>query len=222
MAARGKDPRDWSPGYSAPVQLEAEKAVKESVSTGDFYYRGEKDLGRTWAMTFSRNRDSGLLEQSNYDVIKEDLEKKFPKDVSDERFTHFAVGWIDQLLVRMLDKNGKVTKAGIAALEWKDRLERYPVASDEDYSRRQLEAALDNIASEGSLDETTAQAVYDWLEENNERALQDEDGKGGYPSREEINTALKALGVLGADEGEPSPVYVDPPEQLKFWPTRPE
>jgi hypothetical protein len=203
-------------------QEQAEAAVKEAAELTDFSYRGDKDLGRTWATTFSKSRDSSILEQANYVAIKEDLEKRFPKDVSDERFSHFAVGWLDQLLVRMLDKNGKVTKAGIAALEWKDKLESYPVADDEDFSRREFEATLDNIKWEGSLDEPTAQAVYDWLSENDQMALEDVDGKGGYPSKKQIDAALKSLGLLKSEEDEEEEsekmVYVDPPEQLKFWP----
>jgi hypothetical protein len=208
------------PQTKEDYQKEAEQAVKEAAQLTDFSYHGDKDLGRTWAITFSKSRDSGLLEQSNYDSVKGDLEKRFPKDVSDERFSHFAVGWLDQLLVRMLDRNGKVTKAGIAALEWKDRLEDYPAADEEDYSRRELEATIDNIKFEGGLDETTAQAVYDWFFENDQMAIESSDGRGGYPSREEIDKALKALGLMELEEGEekPPPVYVDPPEQQRLWP----
>jgi len=204
-------------------QSEAEQAVKESAklrASRDFSYHGEVDLGQTRAMTFSQNRDSGIREQSNYAAVKEDLEKRFPNDVSDERFNHFAVGWVDHLLVRMLDKKGKVTKAGIAALEWKDRLDDYPIADEEDLSRRELEATLDNIRHEGGLDEDTAQKVYDWLSEHEPRALENRDDKGGYPSDEQIETALKGLGLMEPEEGEessPSLRYVDPPEQLRFW-----
>lgn len=214
---------------TAEYQAEAEASIKES-RPGDFSYEGEKDLGRTWAMTFSKNRDSRIVEQSNYDAIKGDLEKRFPNDVSDERFRHFAVGWIDWLLVRMLDKRGKVTKAGIAALDWKNRLNDYPIADDEDFTRREFEATLDNIRNEGSLDEQTAQAVYDWLSENDQNSLESVDDQGGYPSKQKIDNALRALGVLAPEEGEDDDeegegreetpektVYVDPPEQLRLW-----
>lgn len=199
----------------------AEEAVKEAAQLTDFRYRGEVDLGRTWAITFSVNRNSDLLGQSNYKTIKEDLEERFPRDVSDEHFSHWVVGWVDHLLVRMLDKKGKVTKAGIAALEWRDRLERYPVADDEDYSDREFEATLENIKFEGSLDDETAQAVYDWFRENDQMALESVDNQGGYPSKKKIDTALKALGLMELEEDEEAPPpmrYVDPPEQLKFWP----
>lgn len=201
-------------------QAEAEQAVKETAEIKNFAYRGEVDLGSTWAITFSMNRDSGILDQSNYAAVKADMENRFPKDVSDERFNHYLVGWKDVLLVRMLGKNGKVTKAGIAALEWKDREKDYPVLDDEDYSRRELEATLDNIRQEYGLAEYPAQQVYDWLSENDSGALENKDDKGGYPSEEQIETALKALGLMELDEDEeppPPPRYVDPPEQMKFW-----
>lgn len=202
----------------------AEEAVKETAELKDFGYHGEVDLGKTWAITFSMNRDSGLLEQSNYKTIKDDLEKRFPKDVSDERFNHWAVGWIDHLLVRMLDKRGKVTKAGVAALEWQDKLEDYPVADEEDYSRLELEETLDNIKFEGGLDDDAAQKVYDWLSEHESRELESSDDQGGYPSKEAIERALKGLGLMELEEdGEdeeppPPPRYVDPPEQMRLWP----
>ncbi len=199
----------------------AEEAVKESADIPDFAYTGEVDLGVTWATTFSQNRDSDLLEQSNYEAVKKDLEKRFPKDVSDERFSHWAVGWVDHLLVRMLDKKGKVTKAGIAALEWKDQLESYPVADEEDYSRREYEASLENIAFEGGISEDVSGDVYRWLSDHEPREVESQDGKGAYPSKESIDRALKALGLRELEEGEeppPPPRYIDPPEQIRFWP----
>ena len=211
---------DWSPKKLGKYQKRAEEAVQESASIPDFGYSGDVDLGKTWAITFSKNRDSNLMEESNYDSIKEDLEKRFPDDVSDEHFSHLAVGWVDHLLVRMLDKRGDVTKAGAAALEWKERLDGYPVADEEDLSRRELEATLDNIKFEGSLDEETAQKVYDWLSKHNPGALESQDMKGGDPSDKEIDEALKGLGLkeLEEDEEPPPPMpYVDPPEQMQLW-----
>lgn len=178
----------------------AEEAVKETAGRRGFAYTGEVDLGRSWAITFSVDRDSDLLEQSNYQTIKEDLEKGFPKDVSDERFNNWAVGWVDYLLVRMLDKHGKITKAGTAALEWQERLEGYPVADEEDYSRREFEATLENIKFEGGVDEETAQKVYDWLSENEPGELENSDDKGGYPHKEVIERALKGLGLMELEE----------------------
>lgn len=176
------------------AQTAADQAVKETANIRDFAYRGDLPLGKTWAFTFARNRDSDILDVSNYETIKEDLEKRFPKDVEEVHASHFAFGWVDHLAVKMLDKKGKVTKAGIAALEWVDKLESYPVADEEDYSRRELEATLENIEFEGGLDADTAGDVYRWLSDNEPGTVESSDDKGGYPSKEKIEEALWAIG----------------------------
>lgn len=121
----------------------AEKAVAECTSEAraraSFAYYGELDLGSTWAGMFGQHRDSDVLARSNFRVILADLRERFPGDVSDERSSHWAVGWSDTIYVRMLDEEGKVTPAGIAALAWKEKLEDYPVASDDDYSELEME-----------------------------------------------------------------------------------
>lgn len=184
------------------LQKRAEQSVKETANLRDFAYHGEVDLGKTWAITISVHRDSGLLDQSNYAVIKKDMEERFPNDVSDERFNHWAVGWVDHLLVRMLDGKGNVTPAGIAILEWQDRLSDYPVADESDYSERETEATIENIMSEGRIDRKMAEEVYGWLWDHNERALENRDDQGGYPSEEAIEAALEGLGYVWDEETE--------------------
>lgn len=74
-------------------QTEAEQSVKDTANIRDFAYSGDLPLGKTWAFTISKHRDSTLLEESNYDIIQEDLEKRFPGDVEEVRASHWAVGW---------------------------------------------------------------------------------------------------------------------------------
>jgi hypothetical protein len=190
-------------------QTLAQEAVAEFRKMRDFGYSGELPLGETWALTISKSRDSGLLEQSNYDSIYEDMKKRFPRDVVSERFGHWAVGWVEQLAVHMLDKQGRVTKAGKAIIDWQQKLEDYPVADEEDYSERGFEATIENIMSEGRIDEKTASKVFSWLWENNQRAVEDRDDQGGYPSDEEIDQALIALGLKKPEE---EPLRVPDPE----------
>jgi len=127
----------------SPYQEEAVEAVRQSdpANIPDYGYHGDLPRGETWAGTFSVNRDSDLLGQSNFEVILADLESKFPDDVMVERAGHWAVGWVDEIMVRMLDDNGCVTPAGEAALEWNDTLSDYPVADESHWSEKQYEAA---------------------------------------------------------------------------------
>lgn len=204
-------------------QKDAEQAVKETANRKYFAYSGDLPLGKTWAFTFGKSRDSELLEESNFDVVREDLEKRFPEDVENVHSSHWAVGWVDELAVRMLDGKGKVTPAGIAALEWQEKLEDYPVADEEEYNQRQYDASIENIMSEGRIDRAKAEEVFGWLWDFNQRALSDSDDQGSYPTREEIEEALSELGYNKDDDTEewskpppPPPPYEDP-SQLKLF-----
>ena len=65
--------------------------------------------------------------------------------LTDERFNHYACGWIERICVRMLDDNRKITNAGKAILHWKEKLEDYPIADDEDYYERIQQAELELV-----------------------------------------------------------------------------
>jgi len=207
-------------------QERSEDAVRQSANIPDFGYYGEKDLGNTWAMTFSQHRDSDIMEESNYAVIKSDLEERFPEDVSDERFNHWAVGWVDYLLVKMLDEQGQVTPAGIATLEWVDKLDDYPLADEDDYSEREWNEASENIDndikyvlnSEGrdELPDDAVTLIAQWIIENRPEA---EDYVREDPRQHSLDEAviLEAMEELGFMEGQEGP-----PEGKELWRKNPD
>ena len=172
----------------ADHQQAAEALVNESNPRNirDFGYHGETPIGKTWAMAFSVHRDSDILGESNWAVISADMERRFPEDVTIERMGHWAVGWVDYLLVRMLDDDGQLTEAGDAALDWKDKLDRYPVADENDYSERESEEAyrssmeeinttLNHAAGDtlpDNLPEDAAEQVYELLFSSNNQDFQ--------------------------------------------------
>jgi len=135
----------------------AEQAVEETRDDpvggfqGNSIYWGGHELGKTWGFTFKFCRDSGPLEQSNYRVIKADMEERFLDDVSDEHLSHWGFGWFDMLNVRLLDENGKITPAGIAIIEWRDSLEDYPIADEQDYFELENEMVAESFS--GYIDE---------------------------------------------------------------------
>ena len=92
-----------------------------------------------WGEVIGQHRDSEPLERSNFDVIRKDLESRFPQDVTVESSSHWAVGWTETVLVR------PESEAWTAALEWRERLAQYPVADDEDYSRVEWEDSVETI-----------------------------------------------------------------------------
>jgi hypothetical protein len=179
-------------------QALAEKAVKDTADElsgkhGPVGYHGDLPLGETWAMMLARSRDSEIISISNFETISKDMEKRFSRDVAVERFNHWAVGWVDYLMVRMLDKQGKVTKAGKAILGWKANLEDYPVADEDDLSRREFEGTIENIANEGGIDKEEAHEVYNWLSDHKEKALKATDDGSSWVDKKDIEYARYML-----------------------------
>lgn len=98
---------------------------QEVAQAGNFYYWGNRP---EWLIALALNRDSEALDRSNWMVIKDDLMRRFDDDVSIVSTTHWAVGWVDYLVVR------PGTPAEAAAREWQARLADYPVADEQHYS----------------------------------------------------------------------------------------
>ena len=69
-------------------------------------------------------------------------------DVRAEHHGHWACGWIDGYAIRVY-RNGQITKAFRAYHELAVRLADYPVLNEEDFSRREYDATLENLISEG-------------------------------------------------------------------------
>jgi hypothetical protein len=93
----------------------------------------------------------------------------------------------------MLDEQGKVTEAGKAILDWSNALDDYPVADEEDYSRRQYESQLESIQSEGFTEEQ-AHKIWSYLWDNDQRALEDDTDRG-YVDTDSIQKAAFELGI---------------------------
>jgi len=118
-----------------------EKCTPRAQARACFAYFGDHAMGVTWCIApIAAHRDSGTLERSNFRVISRDLQERFGADCDVGRASHWAVGWIDHLEVRILADGGEsVTPCGIALLEWMDKLEGYPCADDDDLSELERE-----------------------------------------------------------------------------------
>jgi hypothetical protein len=155
-----------------------------------------------WALVYTHNRDSGLLDQSNAAQIEEALET-FSEDVRFESHSHWAVGHVDGFSIRVY-RDGQITEAFLKYAELRERLEDYPILDDEDYSRREYEATVANVTEVGhrfvvdGAPEDWPEEVFSWLWDHG-NALENRDDQGGYPSDEEMRDALAALGWLHPD-----------------------
>ena len=169
----------------------------------DHSWWGDRDIEdkERWGQTFSVNRDSGLLEQSNFETISKDITERFPEDARIIHSTHWAVGWIEQLFVRMYNDEGP-TEAYEALMEWKEKMESYPVADESDFSNREVEAAIENIGTIGRVTEEQASEIAHWLWDNEDREMESVDGQGAWPSDASVKRAKKALNIDQDDEEE--------------------
>jgi hypothetical protein len=156
-----------------------------------------------WAIIYTHNRDSGLLDQSNADQITEAMEPFTDggdPDVVMESHDHWAVGHVDGFSIRVY-RNGQITAAFRTYHDLAERLADYPVLDEEDYSRREYEATLENLADaawrlkrEYDLPDGWESAVFSWFWEHNQRAVENRDDDGGYPDEDDLRAAFDALG----------------------------
>ena len=89
-----------------------------------FAYWGERD---GWLIALSQHRDSDTVDRSNWRTIVPLMLTAYPDDAAVESASHWAVGWVEYLLVR------PGSPAAVEAQRWADRLASYPLADEEDY-----------------------------------------------------------------------------------------
>ena len=164
--------------------------------------RQPKDADK-WAIIYTHNRDSGLLDQSNASIIEKTLQpftKGNNPDIVFESHSHWAVGHVDGFSIRVY-KRGKITKAFREYHKLAKRLDDYPILDEEDYSNREYEATFENIAdaawrlkNEYDLPKDWQSAVYSWFADNAYSAIENVDDQGGYPSEEQLREAFCDLG----------------------------
>lgn len=90
--------------------------------------------GPEWLVVITRNRDSDLLTESNWDAALEELRGEL-RDIEIFRFGHWACGWWEALAV----KAG--TPAETIGQDIVNRLNSYPVLDEDDFYERQIEEA---------------------------------------------------------------------------------
>jgi len=128
-----------------------------------FAYYGDLHEADGWGRTgLGQHRDADELTRSNWEVISKDLLERFPDDFQAESYNHWAVGWTEELRVRVikeevaaeLDGNftdleeEDLTEAFKACIEWAEKLADYPVADEEHFSRLEHEELMEYLHNE--------------------------------------------------------------------------
>jgi hypothetical protein len=138
----------------------------------DFGYWGDDDMFKTWGFTgIDKNDASDILEISNFEVISNDLIKRYPNDFRIETYKHWAVNSVDRLVCRILKSPGDVveeniTNSFIAAMTWHNELDEYSIADEDHYLEMEHTAIVDMINNiEDYLKNMVDLAKENWAEE---------------------------------------------------------
>jgi len=109
-----------------------------------WFRESEIDDPDNWAIIYTHNRDSGLLDQSNADAVAEALKAFSETDDADvvfESHDHWAVGHVHGFSIRVY-RNGEITEAFKTYHDLMEQMDGYPILDEEDYSNRVYEATL--------------------------------------------------------------------------------
>jgi len=196
-------------------ELTLEDAAKEAAGNWKswtcFVWDRECDLDNpdNWAIRYTHNRDSGLLDESNADQIAEAMEPFTNGDDPDvvmESHSHWAVGHVDGFSIRVY-REGEITEAFRTYHDLMEQINGYPILDEEDYSRRESEATLENISDaawrvkhEYTLPDGWEGDVYTWLSDHRQSAVENRDDQGGYPEEDDLRAAFAALGYEQIEE----------------------
>jgi hypothetical protein len=196
-------------------ELTLEDAAKEAAGNWQrfecfvWFRDSEVTDPENWAIVYTHNRDSGLLDQSNADSVAEALEQFTADDDPDvvmESHSHWAVGHVDGFSIRVF-RDEQITDAFKIYHELMEQLDGYATFDEEDYSNREYEATLENIndaawrlKGEYELPDGWESEVFSWLSDHRQSAVENRDGQGGYPDDCDLRDAFGALGYVRVEE----------------------
>ena len=109
---------------------------------------------------YSRNRDSNVLTNSNFDCVRRDIEFYHPNSTLVVSFTHWLVGWVEFLLIHESEAEA-LAMADDIAYKLKSI---YPIYEEDDYSVR-LEERAEEIwdnSSDSEKDDICKSVGCDW------------------------------------------------------------
>lgn len=200
---------------SAIGEMTLEDAAKEAAgnwkSWSCFVWDRERDIpdSDNWAIIYTSNRDSGLLDQSNADAIAEAMNPFTEGDDPDvvmESHDHWACGHVDGFSIRVY-RDGEITEAFRTYHDLMEQLDGYPILNEEDYCERELDATLENITDaawrvkhEFVLPDGWEGDVYSWLSDHRPGSVENRDDLGGFPEGDDLRAAFGALGYETIEE----------------------
>jgi hypothetical protein len=199
------------------AELSIEDAAKEAAGNWQdfhcFWWQRKLELEdpENWAIIYTHNRDSGLLDQSSAEFISNAMKPFTDTDDPDVFLKVTAIGLWDMLTVsafgssRMVksqppsnDTTNSQQRWGLSNLRRK-RLQRPGIRS---HPGKYSDCSL-AIRKAYALPDTWVSQVYDWFSENDFAAIENVDDQGGSPSEEQLMEAIESIGFPRNDNENP-------------------
>ena len=135
-----------------------------------------EDRGDWLVCPCSRTRDSGPLEESNWHVQIENLRKidNAGNDHETHRIGHWGPGWYEIAIVR------PGSACHLEAQELTCALADHPVLSDEDYSAREWDAAVDAYSAHALFKRALGPDAIEWIRQRESDPTAVIDACAGY------------------------------------------
>jgi hypothetical protein len=191
---------------TSTIDLDLEDAAKEAAGNWmqfdcfSWHGSGDIDDADQWTIVYTHNRDSGLLDQSNAEAIRQAMKPFLDRDALEEHDRHWAVGWAKGYAIRVY-RRGRITKAFQTWHALQTRMNDCSLLDEDDYFARYYEASIENIGQAAwrakrqyRLPRGWEVRVYHWLSEHDLSEIEDHDDRGGWPSDEALRRAFDALG----------------------------
>lgn len=188
----------------------AQKLVANWKKFDSFSWSGtfDRDDSDNFYIHYTSHRDSDLLDQSNEETINTHFDAKFKRTENLnwelEKHSHWGFGYAHCITIRVYKKNGKLTREFKEMCKIINYLENDHYILDESlYEEKIQEATINNIDSEAfllkrkyDLPENWIDCVIHYWNDADSWKLDNVDDQGGWLSSEDIELALKSLGLI--------------------------
>lgn len=135
-----------APGYGSYYHFgsadDVVKAAEEALARPSNSVWHDDRIWHTHTLMFSYAPAAGeIIDESNYRTILAELQAEFPgvDRVDTGGFGHWTYSHFDTIIVRVLDKRGRITPEFCRAAEITHALLDYPVFDESDYSSLEME-----------------------------------------------------------------------------------
>lgn len=132
-----------------PVEKLAEMSL---TRPDDFGYWGDHEMFSTWGFAgHNLTGMSSILEQANFKFACDTLIKQYPDDFRIERYSHWAAGWVEQLVCKVLLHkdvgiiNNNISDAFKASVNLLITLQEDPVLDENIYYDMKAEVIFESI-----------------------------------------------------------------------------